>query len=604
MGGWASALGDVFSKAGAAATEKLRSTELGSMAQDFLRSQRTEFMRGTPEGTSILGKYDQYTALKEQLLKKYITPINGLKEGIKDTHDMSQNLVTLHGQLPANHPARAFSTQLMQDASNAPKTLETLNREAMYKASKEAQLSVFGQNNENLADDLMSLFSSADPKMHSHANAILDILANQFRDTEINDEGVPISRTKADVKNEMYKENVVRRGMGQGPLPYSPERLSIKSVYERQNALEKAVSLRTRIFLAPFVAINHMGTLFNYAWAPLTAIGKTLGDLSNPQMAQQVEAAGIFNSLLHSSIDEDLRSSTGFIASKTQPRIGRLFGQVFHNPGFSQIRKMQLRVGGILGYHSAQHWAAEAMQGDKRAILELREMGIDVADLQRRGGQLTPDELQSAMFHFTNNRAFINRSMDRSLAGTKNPWMRMLTMFHGYVTSQQQFVRREFQKMLDAGDYAGIARIAGTMGLVFPAVAPLIKSAELMARSASVSQGMSSLQQDYETLGHPEDTGKFMSEYLDLLSYFGTWGTLHSYLNAAHHDRLALAAMGPVYGSGVRAAQDVLNFAFFPGKKGRNIRPLAEDVLQQTVPGLGEIAASKLYPSKKKRSQE
>ena len=57
--------------------------------------------------------------------------------------------------------------------------------------------------------------------------------------------------------------------------------------------------------------------------------------------------------------------------------------------------------------------------------------------------------------------------------------------------------------------------------------------------------------------------------------------------------------MGPIAGTGVRTAQDVINYATKPSKSGkRNIKPIAQDVLQQTVPGVGNIVMNQLYPKK------
>jgi hypothetical protein len=171
-------------------------------------------------------------------------------------------------------------------------------------------------------------------------------------------------------------------------------------------------------------------------------------------------------------------------------------------------------------------------------------------------------------------------------------------MFHGYVSSQQRFMRRELQKKLEAGDYVGIARYAGTVGLLFPTIAPMLKAAETVARTGSPSTASSGMQKDYETLAHPENVAQFSAEYLDMLSYFGSWGIMHSFIGAAHGDRLALALMGPIAGDAVRTAQDTINFSTKSTKTGKhNIKPLAKDILQQTVPGVGNIAAHQIFPA-------
>jgi hypothetical protein len=412
--------------------------------------------------------------------------------------------------------------------------------------------------------------------------------------------GSRYSSTKMDMKKALTLENSYRKQMGLDELPVDVSKFNTENVYEKSNELERFSARRVRLYLAPFIAIPHISTFFNYSNAPLTAIMKSMTTMTDPEIRQLSDASGIFGSQMHHIVDEDIRDRTGIIGSKLgQPEVGVLLGKLFHNPGFNFVRKMQLRTGAIIGYHSAMYWAEGAVQGDKRSILELKELGLNSEEVIARKGQLTEEEKSKAIFNFVNNRAFIDRAMDRSLTATRNPWTRILTMFHGYVTFQQAFMRRELQKMLDSGDYAGIARYAGTVGLLFPPVASGIKSAEILARTASVNQASQSMQEDYKKITNPSSIGEFTSEYLDLLSYFGSWGTMHGFLQAAQGDRLALALMGPSAGAAVRTTQDLINLTTKSTKTGkRNIKPLAQDILQQTVPGVGKIVASQLFPKK------
>lgn len=583
---------------------KLRESELGSQGMDFFISQRREFMRGTPEGARALQDLDTWTMKKNQLLGDYVKPLKGLADSIKDDPQMlRKNLTQIDSSLPANHPGKPYSTLLMNMGGFQNLTPMEINQKMMFEASRQAQIQVFRRNNAGLLQTLMPLFESSDPVMHTHANAMLDIFANQFRDTEIGGRGargLEVSKTKMDIRTALYKENKRRAGQGLPLLGYNPSKMRVGAIYQKQNDLEKLLARRTRFFLAPLIFFPHLATFFNYSWAPLTAIGKTLSTLNDAQLNQLVEASGIFNAIFHSMLDEEIRNSAGVIGRTTKPVYGRVAGYVFHTPGFNLLRKSQLHFGGILGYHSAQYWADAALRGDQRAIEELKEMHIDITALRQRG-HLSPADLQQAIWHFVNNRAFIDRAMDRALTSTRNPWMRLLTMFHGYVMDQQALMRRELHKMLDAGDYKGIARFAGTVGIAFPAIAPMLKSLEVMARNASVQQGYQSLGQDYRELTHPKSARAWMLEYIDMISMFGSIGTFHSYLQAAQNDRLALAVLGPVYGSATRIAQDITNYAIHPSAKGkRNIRPLAKDVLQQTIPG-GNILSNRLFPAKRKR---
>jgi hypothetical protein len=378
------------------------------------------------------------------------------------------------------------------------------------------------------------------------------------------------------------------------------EKFNTESVHQKSNALVDFASKRARWYLAPMIAVNHMSTFFNYSQAPLAAIYKGMSSMSDLEVKQLTDASAVLGSQMFHMLTADLEDRTGLLATLTKkPEVGALYGQIFHNPGFNFIRQAQLKFGAAVGYHSAMYWAEGAVRGDKRSILELKELGLDPQAIAQRGGQLTRDEKVKAIYEFTNNRAFISRPLDRSLTATKNPWTRMLTMFHGYVTNQQAFMRRELQKMLDAGDYVGIARYAGTVGLMFPVIAPMLKAAEVVARTASPTQAVHGAEDDYEHLAHPQDAAQFATTYLDMLSYFGSWGTMHSFITAAHGDRLALALMGPIAGDVVRTAQDTINLTTKSTKTGKhNIKPLAKDLLQQTVPGAGNIIANQIFPGK------
>jgi hypothetical protein len=470
-----------------------------------------------------------------------------------------------------------------------------------------ARVQVAGVNSQNIVNDVMPLYMRNDPVAEAHADAILSIVANQFHDTTypmildkagVRPSSVPHSATKLDMQKALMVMNKQLVAEGKTPIKTN---IDTSNVYEKMNTLERFTSQRVRWYLALMIAINHMSTFFNNSQAPLEGIYKGLASMGDHEVRQLTDAAAVLSSQHFHMLLDDMANRTNLLATKVgKPEVGALWGQIFHNPGFNFIRNAQIKFSAAVGYHSALYWAEAATKGDKRAALELKELGINPMEVVKRGGQLTREEKIKAIWHFTNNRSFISRPLDRSLTATASPAGRILTMFHGYVTYQQRFMRRELQKMADAGDYIGIARFAGTVGLLFPSVAPMLKAAEVYARTASASKATEGVQSDYEKLTNPADFDQFSSEYLDMLSYFGSWGMMHSFINAAHGDRLALALIGPTVGSAVRAGQDIINLTTKSTKTGKhNIKPLAKDLLQQTVPGAGNIIANQLFPANK-----
>jgi hypothetical protein len=612
MGGYAEALGSFARDAGSKIVESLRSTDTGSKVADTFLSQLTETSR-SPEGMKVAERLQDYDHKRLQVLNDLMKPVQSVQKVVQnDPAKIKAPIGQLHADLKAsNHPA-AMDTQkiLSLDPANAQLNLESYQEKINNQSRLIAQQQKIGPNHAYVIGDIMPLYETGNPVDEAHANSLLNIVSNQLADTtqpfqmdtqgNFTKSGVDQSATKLNMKKALILENKFRVANNQAPLPVDINKLNTASVHEKSNAIERFSSQRARWYLAPMIAVNHMSTFFNASNAPLSTIYRGISTMGDREVKQLTDAAAVLTSQHFHMLGEDFKNSTGFLAAKTgMPEVGRLYGQMFHNPGFSFIRNAQLKFFAATGYHAAIDWAAKSVQGDKRAILELKEMGINPADVLKQGGKLTQEQKIKAIYNFTNNRAFVSRPLDRSLTATRSPWTRILTMFHGYVTFQQSFMRRELQKMLDSNDYVGIARYAGTVGLMFPAIAPMLKAAETFARSGSPKQTEESIENDYNRLKHPENVGQFTSEYLDMISYFGAWGVLHSFVTASHGDRLALALMGPIAGDAVRTAQDAINFSTKSTKTGKhNIKPLAKDLLQQTVPGAGNIIANQVFPAK------
>lgn len=586
----------------------------GRVVNDSMFAQTRELGR-TPQGMEVHKMLNDYIYKSEQATNTAIKPARMVQDAIKnDPSKLNATVGQLHADFSATkHPMAAYTKELLKaDPEHNTRNMGQVVGAIRAKADLMAGVQVFGEDKQNLISKLMPLYDSPDETMHAHANAIHDIVANQLHDTRMTREGAPASGTKLSIKKALELEDRYRLAKGAGlsgaqkkaaglsPLPYSPEAMKTDAVYQGSNAIERYASHRVRMFLAPLIAINHMSTFANSVRAPLESTMKAMVSMGDTEIRQLVDASSTFASIESSMLGAEIRASQNLPARLAgRPEVGRLMSSMFHNPGFNFIRRAQLRYTGTVGYHAAGYWAEAAVKGDKVAISELKDMQLDPDAIIKRGGKLNEEELKKAIFHFTNNRVFIRKPLDRALNATRNPWVRMLTMFHGYVSSQQAFMRHELDKMVKAKDYVGIAKYAASVGILFPVIAPMLKSAMTLGRTGSPSQAGQGLEQDYRKLTAPKDAGEFTSEYLDMLSYYGTFGTMHSFFQAAHSDRLALALMGPIAGSGVRATQDVINYATKPDKSGkRNPRPIAKDILQQTVPVAGNIAANKLFPAK------
>jgi len=593
------------------ASEAAEKSGVAKMGRETFLAQAEEFKR-SPEGMKVGTRLVDYDFRRQQILNDLVKPVTAVHEVIKnDPTQLRSTLGKLHSDFKTQaHPVASDAGKIIAlDSANAELTLQEYTAKLGPQARLLAQQQVTGENHSLLIGDLMPLYEKGDPFSEAHAQALMDIASNQFHDAtrplELGQHGVSLSgvdqsKLKLNMKSALMLENKFRQANGEEPLNIDLNKIDTASVHERTNAVERFASKRARIFLAPMIAINHMSTFFNpVSAAPLESISKAMAGMENGEIKELSDAAAIFASQHFHMLMDDMSSETNPLVTKIgKPEVGRLYNQIFHNPGFNFIRNVQLKATAAMGYHAANYWAEQAFRGDKLSAIELKDLGLNPDEIIKRGGQLTREEKIKAIYYFTNNRAFISRPFDRSLTATRNPWTRMLTMFHGYVSSQQRFMRRELQKKLEARDYVGIARYAGTVGLLFPTIAPMLKAAETVARTGSPSTAIGGMQKDYETLEHPENVAQFSAEYLDMLSYFGSWGIMHSFIGAAHGDRLALALMGPIAGDAVRTAQDTINFSTKSTKTGKhNIKPLAKDILQQTVPGVGNIVAHQIFPA-------
>jgi hypothetical protein len=558
-----------------------------------------------------------YDFRKQQILNELYKPVEHVAKAVQNVPDSFHKTIgKLHSDLRAqSHPASAHTNSIIAaDPENAKLILPSYMQKIVKQASSMAHADVAGPNNEKLIGLLMPLYEKNDNFSEAHANALLDIASNQFQDAtrplEISSagtltSGVDQSKVKIGMRNAIALENNFRKaqrllGVGSAPeIQTNLKRFDTTSVHQRSNAIESFALQRARWYLAPMIAISHLSTFFNpLATAPLGAIYKGLASMENVEVKELTEAASVFLSQHFHMLGEDMTSSMNILASATgMPEVGRLYSQIFHNPGFNFIRNAQLKATAAMGFHATEWWAEQAARGSKIAQTELKDLGLDADGIVERGGKLTREEKIKAIYYYTNNNMFISKRLDRSLNATRNPWTRMLTMFHGYFTSQQRFIRKELQKKIEARDYVGIARLAGTIGLVFPAIAPMLKAMEVTARTGSPATAVQGMGSDYKHLTSPESAYQFSAEYLDMLSHFGSLGMMHSFITAAHGDRLALYAMGPIASDVMRTGQDAINLATKDTQTGKhNIKPLAKDILQQTVPVAGNIIAHQLFP--------
>jgi hypothetical protein len=559
----------------------------------------------TDGGKAIKEMHNDYIKIQDQTL----TAENTKLKAIKDWHSndaaarkavpVDGTITQFHAHAVAtNHPIQKVTGAIV-DAGNGQLTPERLMIKNQQIARLTAIAGSYGEHYENATPIIASMLRDPNPDVVNNAHRIADIISNQTRDTRKFTDHTGTSTQQSAAKKYMNqafgKANKYLDKDKKTPM------LDTAKTYTPQAPLERVAHRVLDTMLIPFVALPHIGQVFNIAASsPLRAIGASLLRMNVDEMHTTVEASGITASTAWSAMYRDILGETGHVAEWTHsPTVGKILARTIHQPGFSFVRKMQLNLAGSVGFHSAIYWAHNfAENGSKIAKARLEEIGLDPAAVLAQRGELTEEQLQKGVYHYTNNRMFFNRGIDNSLWQNRNVFTRAGFMYHSFVNSQASYMKRELMLMAKAGDIKGIAQFVGTLGILFPMVAPLIGGAEVMLRTGSPTQGIAKAQQNYSQLFDPDSPGAWVSNYFDLISHLGAAGVYFNYINAIKANRLMSAVAGPMAGATTTDITDAYHAAFQPTKAGKhNIDPLMRDVLKQTIPVAGSSLAHMFFPT-------
>ncbi len=610
MSAGASALGEFAERLGTESTSALEQTKTGQHILSLFGNKENE-LNLTPQGKAIGGMLKTYHQLRSSALGESTKDVGAVLDWHKNS-DTARNsfpletstIQQLHDHaVSTQHPIKKVTGKILGAGINpntgvnehADLTLKELSLKNKKTARLTAMAGSVGSKMENVSPLIASMLEHPDVRVQMNGRAVADIVSNELRDTEKIKRGDTLSlqsRAKTDINKTFNTVNKFRARAGDehsipllntDPTTYSPSKA------------EKVAAYVLRTVQIPFVAIPHIGQYFHLPMsAPLESIGKALLQMNKEEMTHTIEASGILANTEWDVIHSEISARTGLIAKWTNsPTAASIIQKTIHTPGFQQMRLKQLASAGSVGYHSAIFWAHNAVKGDKRAIAELMEMGIDPQDVIKQKGQLTEEQLTRGVHHFVNNRFFFDKSIDQALYSNKNFFHRSVTMYHSFISSETAYLRRELIKQFKAGDIKGIAQFVGTLGVVFPFVAPMIKSAELLARTGSPTQTGASIKHDYTALTGQSTFGDFALTYADMIAHIGAMGVAYNYSNAIKGHRLANTMMGPLAGMTATDIEDLYGAA-----SGGTKKPLGRDVME-LVPVAGKILGHQLFPTRK-----
>jgi len=154
--------------------------------------------------------------------------------------------------------------------------------------------------------------------------------------------------------------------------------------------------------------------------------------------------------------------------------------------------------------------------------------------------------------------------------------------------------------MSQAGDIKGIAQFVGVLGVAVPAMMPMLKSLEILARTGSPSQAGKEVKDDYNALLGGGGPGAFTTTYIDMIATLGGIGIFRNYLGAVKGHMLLNSVVGPMVGVPITHAQDLLSGirgeAIKKTDKASPFKPLERDLLED-LPVIGRPLAHTLAPT-------
>ncbi|HEY4800752.1 MAG TPA: hypothetical protein VII99_16850 [Bacteroidia bacterium] len=573
------------------------------------------FRTGGDKGVKIQQMHSQWQVARAQAQKKLQAPITQISDAIAEDNNLSSKvslnskLGDIHATMKAqNHPLTNVAGSLAGPTGDGfLKTLEQHSTGVISQARMQASAQIYGDKMQNLFPHIIDAFDSKDPLQETWARTVLNVISRETHDNTqvfnpILDTTHEVSGVKSQIQKAIKRENLMREKLGED-RPQLPA-IDVSRTYISAGTMEYRINNILRAVQLPFVALKHISQIGNLSSIPAPMLIKGLLSMGDEEFKTHLDISAILAYTDHDMMDKQIRGRFGLISKITgNPTAGDLFYRSYHMPLFNYVRARQLTMAASVGYHSANVWAKQLLEGNKRALEEIKEMGLDPEQILKQKGILTNEQKTQAMFQFVNNRFFMDKSIERSMAASSHPILRSATMYHTFINAQQRFMRRELAKMVRARDFVGIGQFAGTIGVLYPMVAPMLKSLEVFGRTFSPTQAGRSAREDYDKLINGS-FGDRAGTYLDLLAHYGSLGIYNGYLNAAKTDRFAYQLLGPNIAVGARFAGDALKSALVTNQAGKhNLAPPVRDLLE-LVPIIGSPIAHKVAPTLKEQKDE
>lgn len=251
---------------------------------------------------------------------------------------------------------------------------------------------------------------------------------------------------------------------------------------------------------------------------------------------------------------------------------------------FSLERKWGIAFSAVSGKWAAIDAASElaATNGQsKRAMLQLKVLGLDPRTILQQGGQLTKSDIEQAAFRSASEIMGLRSPLETPYEWEKNWAMRLSSLYKHYGFRQAKLIKDSLVRAKEAEGWSGVAKVSATLGTAFFAAGETIKAVE------DIISGKQPWSDD-------EKKNNFMgSEYLDGIAHAGGFGIIYSTVRSVKKNYLVSYFAGPVFSSAADIVQDAYNL------RGR---ALARDIGRKFgLPGTA-IVNTMLPPKKKKET--
>jgi hypothetical protein len=498
--------------------------------------------------------------------------------------------------------------ELVTQALQMPKHLQPAPHEIESMAKNKTRMQVLGSNDYRGVGLIKAIEKQPglNPlQIRNEQQSLADHVHMVLKDTVPNKRG-PQSKFKMNVERPFTFHPVT----GEKIPNVNRVPITTDARYHPAGPVERLVTKVANVTMLPAILIPHIGTMFNIATngdlRDLTK-GFVEATLHNSNLKQAIADTGIFAGTASHAYTAKYYGSRGFMSKLGGDKFGEIMYNVVHQPGFNAMRDWQLAIAGAGGKLVAERQAQALLKNggqDKIAIYQLKKMGLTPADIIAKGG-LDPDMLRRAIYNFVDRRLFLDNTMQRSFYSSANAFMRLTTMYHGYVSRQGKLMADLLwnEAVKGKSGLVGAAQALGMLGIVFPTVGAGLKTLEMYGRGQFQEADP---KEDFKKLTGQEGGKEFLKEYIAGYTHMGAYGVATDYFRGMSRHMLLNSAAGPVGNEIANLAQDTLHagLSYDPDKPNKSLIPLERDVLADTMPdNIGKILVHQLLPTKQEEKE-